>query len=104
VRFKKQIHNSLVFDMFDFMLLTSDHSEQLETIAGKWEEESFVVISQRVVSSTNLTVSSDPARSLIMIRSKSGPSLVPVGPRRLYTSARKEVINTGSLLGNSQSS
>jgi hypothetical protein len=38
------------------MLLTNDHSEQLETVAGKWEEESFQIISQRVVSSTNVTV------------------------------------------------
>jgi hypothetical protein len=47
------------------MLLASDHSEQLETVAGTWEEESFEIISQRVVSSTNLT-SSDTARSLIL--------------------------------------
>ncbi len=61
------------------MLLTDDHSEQLIMLAGNWDREVFDIISQRLVSSTNLTVSSDTAKSLIMIKGKSGPSLVPCG-------------------------
>ena len=46
---------------------------------GNWDGELFDIISQRLVSSTNLTVSSPAAKSLIMIKNKSGPSLVPCG-------------------------
>ncbi len=58
---EKQTRNSLVFDTFNFMLLTDDHSGQLVMLGGIWDRELFDIIFQRLVSFTNLTVSSDTA-------------------------------------------
>jgi hypothetical protein len=54
-------------DTFNFILLTDDHSEQLMMLTGNWDGELFDIISQRLVSSTNLTVSSAAAKSLIIM-------------------------------------
>jgi hypothetical protein len=53
ISLEKQTRNSLVFDTFNFILLTDDHSEQLMMLAGNWDGELFDMISQRLVSSTN---------------------------------------------------
>jgi hypothetical protein len=66
-------------DTFNFILLMDDPSAQLMMLAGNWDGESFDIISQRLVSSTNLTVSSATAKSLIIIKNNSGPSFVPCG-------------------------
>jgi hypothetical protein len=68
-------------------------------LAGNWDGELFDIISQRLVSSTNLTVSSATAKSLIIIKNNSGPSFVPCGtPAFKKLPLRKELTNTGSLL------
>jgi hypothetical protein len=79
ISLEKQTRNSLVFDTFNFILLTDDHSEQLMMLAGNWDGELFDIISQRLVSSTNLTVSSATAKSLTIIKNNSEPSFVPCG-------------------------
>jgi hypothetical protein len=55
--------------------LIDDHSGQLIKLAGNWDGELFDIISQRLVSSTNLTLSSATAKSLIIIKK----SFVPCG-------------------------
>jgi hypothetical protein len=54
-------------DTFNFILLTDDRSEQLMMLTGNWDGELFDIISQRLVSSTNLIVSSAAAKSLIIM-------------------------------------
>ena len=78
---EKHTRISLVLVGFNFMLFLATQLEHSLICACKTEVDDWalVIISHTIVSSTNLTESTETFRSFTIIKKSKGPSLVPCG-------------------------